>query len=123
MYLVDTSSWIEFLRTNGRPEVQKRLHELLKARQAAWCQVVRLELWNGARSDSDVRQLTELETYLTMLDITADVWNESVALARRTRGKGLTVPMPDVIIAACARHHGVEVESIDLHFKQLAKLQ
>jgi predicted nucleic acid-binding protein len=32
------------------------------------------------------------------------------------------VPLHDTLIAACARHHGVEIEHDDLHFELLAEL-
>jgi hypothetical protein len=45
--LVDTASWIHQMRERGDPEVCLRVEELLLAGQAAWCGIVRLELWAG----------------------------------------------------------------------------
>ena len=47
--LIDTSSWIEALRRSGRAEVRERVARLMSEGRAAWCDLVALELWNGAR--------------------------------------------------------------------------
>lgn len=45
------------------------------------------------------------------------------APARRAPTAGLTIPAADILIVACARHHGGGIESTDAHFAVLAKLQ
>jgi predicted nucleic acid-binding protein len=37
-------------------------------------------------------------------------------LARRCRGKGVTVTSADIVITACAVHYGSELEHCDSHF-------
>jgi len=54
--------------------------------------------------------------------MTAAVWDGAYDLARRARAAGLTIPITDLLIVACARHHGVEVETTDAHFGELGKL-
>ncbi len=122
MILIDTSCWIEALRERGNAEVRRRLHEHVHGGRACWAPVVRLELWNGARGDREKKILREFEQVLTELEMTAEVWDLACDLARRARMAGLTLPVPDILIAACARHHGVEIESTDAHFAELAKL-
>jgi predicted nucleic acid-binding protein len=34
----------------------------------------------------------------------------------------VTVPATDILIAACARHHGASIEAADAHFIDLAAL-
>ncbi|MGH7959746.1 MAG: PIN domain-containing protein, partial [Opitutaceae bacterium] len=87
-----------------------------------WTAVVRLELWNGARGDREKRALREFEEVLPELEMAAAVWDIACDLARRSRAGGLTVPVTDLMIAACARHHGVEIDSTDPHFAELEKL-
>jgi predicted nucleic acid-binding protein len=41
---------------------------------------------------------------------------------RRARRSGKTIPATDILIAACARRHGVELEHADQHFAALAAL-
>ena len=46
----------------------------------------------------------------------------AAALARLAREKGVTVPATDLLVAACARHHGVSLEHNDSHFDLIATL-
>ena len=122
MILIDTSVWIEGLRERGNPELKRRVHELLTGNRACWMPMIRLELWNGARGDREKKALREFEQVLPELEVTPEVWEAASDLARRARGAGLTVPAADILIVACARHHGVEIESADAHFVELGKL-
>ena len=65
MRLVDTSSWIEQLRRGGDAAVRERVEALLMAGEAAWCPIVRLELWNGARSERKRSQEAGAHTPIT----------------------------------------------------------
>ena len=122
MYLVDSSSWIEYLRANGRPDVKDRVESLMDDDEAAWCYPVRLELWNGANGAEDARNLARMEKLIHNLEINDAVGVLSTELARKARARGRSVPAMDILIAACAAHHEIPVESCDEHFKWLARL-
>ena len=122
MTLVDTSSWIHQLREHGDEEVRARVEALLLGGDACWCAPVRLELWIGARGSHEKAVLRRYEKVMPELLISQEVWNESFELARRARAGGFTCPSPDVLIAACARVHGVTVESSDAHIAKLMSL-
>ncbi|MFW6312743.1 MAG: PIN domain-containing protein [Spirochaetota bacterium] len=116
MILVDTSSWIEQLRRDGDLEVRTRVEALLVAGEAAWCSLVELELWNGARGDREFTTLRQMAEVLVSLDVDRDVWATANATARSCRERGVTVPATDIIVAACAKRHGVRLEHNDRHF-------
>jgi predicted nucleic acid-binding protein len=122
MTLVDSSSWVHCLRRSGDPDIVHRVRALLENGEAAWCPAVRLELWNGAGNENDRRVLRDFERALTDLAITEDVWRAACALASRCRSAGKTAPAIDVLIAACARHHGVGLDHADSHFDFLMTL-
>ena len=122
MKLVDTASWIHQLREGGDAAVRSRVDALLVAGEACWCPMVRTELWIGARGDREKKILREYERALLELEIGPKVWDEACDLARRARAHGLTCPSPDVVIAACARHYQMDVESEDGHFAGLMAL-
>jgi predicted nucleic acid-binding protein len=122
MTLVDSSAWVHCLRRRGDPEVVARVRRLVEAGEAAWCPAIRLELWNGVGDERDRRTLRDFEQTLPELAITDEVWAVAYALASRCRKGGRTAPAIDVLIAACARHHGVEVEHVDSHFDFLMTL-
>ena len=73
MKLVDTSSWVEQLRRGGDETVRERVEALLTTGEAAWCPVVRLELWNRARGDRERKVLRQMEKEITSLEIGAEV--------------------------------------------------
>jgi predicted nucleic acid-binding protein len=120
--LVDTSCWVHQIRTKGDPSIRASVDRLLAHGQAAWCAPVRLELWAGARSESDRKMLNHYQLMLPDLEISPAIWNEACALAGRCRKAGKTAPANDVLIAACARHHGVDLERADAHFDFLLTL-
>lgn len=122
MKLVDSSAWIHCLRRRGEPEVVDRVRRLVESGDAAWCPAIRLELWNGVGDENDRRILRDFEQTLPELPIDDDVWVAAYALANRCRKAGKTAPAVDVLIAACARHHGVGVEHADSHFDFLMAL-
>jgi predicted nucleic acid-binding protein len=95
---------------------------LLESGEAAWCPPVRLELWNGVGDEGDRRILRDFERTLPELPVTEDVWRAAFALADRCRRAGQTAPAIDVLIAACARHHRVDLDHADSHFEILMTL-
>ena len=122
MILIDTSCWIEVLRERGDAGIRRRVHDHLVGGQACWSSVVRLELWIGARGVAEKKALREFEQVLPELEMPREAWDLACEFARRARATGLTIPITDLLIAACARHHGVEVESMDAHFAELEKM-
>lgn len=120
MKLIDTSSWIHQMRPKGDPVVRARVEALLRAGEAAWCAMVRLEIWAGIGNERERRALRAYEAVILDLPIDAGVWQAALELASRTRRAGKTVPAADILICACARRHGVAIEHADAHFDMLA---
>lgn len=122
MKLVDTSSWVHQIRARGDAMVRARVEALLVAGTAAWCAQVRLELWAGARSDHDRKLLRDYERVLPELAITDAVWSLACDIGDRARRAGVSADAGDLLIAACARVHAVELECADTDFLQLKAL-
>ncbi|MGC1404741.1 MAG: PIN domain-containing protein [Thermodesulfobacteriota bacterium] len=122
MTLVDTSSWVEALRSDGSSDVRQRVRQLLIEGQAAWCDLVSLELWNGARGEYEKKKLSELEKEITCLSTTDGVWRLARELARKSRDAGKTTPAADLVISACAFFHKVEIDHCDQHFDIILQL-
>jgi predicted nucleic acid-binding protein len=120
MVLVDSSAWIEALRRNGDMGVKLAIEGLLEAYEAQWCTPVRLEVLGGARLEERV-MLGKRFSVIPYRPCHEDDWNRAIALAWQLRGKGLTVPWLDVLIAAIAIHDGVRLYAIDAHFEEIAK--
>lgn len=84
--------------------------------------MIRLELWNGAGGEREKKVLRDFERRLGQLEMNDEVWGTAYELARRARASGITVPATDLLIAACASHHGVGLEHSDADFDLLGKL-
>jgi predicted nucleic acid-binding protein len=119
MKLIDTSCWTHALRRKGDKAIRDRVGALLKNSEAAWCQLVRLELWRGANTDWDKQLLRHLESQVKMMAISTPVWDRAVYFAQQLRVGGVIIPLPDLVVFACASVHGVEVEHNDQHFELL----
>ena len=121
--LIDSSSWIEALRVKGDPTVRERVRALLNEGRAAWCDIVALELWHGARGPKEKVVLAEFQRTLTCFEIGKSVWAEALKLAVKTRDAGLTVPTADLIIASCAFINDLGIEHCDKHLTLLEKFR
>jgi len=113
--LIDTSSWIEALRTQGNAQVRQRVKSLMLEEGAAWCEMILLELWNGARGNYEQKMLKELEREIICLPTNQEVWSLSKELAKKCRKAGKTVPSTDLLIVACGLKHNVPIEHQDKH--------
>ena len=120
--LVDSSLWVHQLRKSGEPAKRDRVNALLTSGEAAWCPPVRLELWRGVTNDSERKTLRQYEKLLPDYEISSDVWERAVRLADRARAAGVTVPLADLLIFACAKIHAIDLAHDDAHFDQLTKL-
>jgi predicted nucleic acid-binding protein len=119
--LIDSSSWIDFLRgRNTEPAL--RVQNLLAAGEAAWCDLIAVELWNGVRVGKERKALDELEVELSLFALDANVWKFARKLAFRCRQSGITAPSNDIVIAACVVIHDLELEHCDKHFYDILPL-
>ena len=121
--LVDSSLWVHQLRKSGDAPKRDRVNALLESGEAAWCPPVRLELWRGVTSDVERKTLRRYEALLPSYEIRPEVWDRAIQLADRARSAGLTVPLADLLIYACAKLNGLDVAHDDSHFDELAKLE
>ncbi len=119
--MVDTSAWIETMRPRGDAFIRETVSDLLRNRRAAWCDMVKLELWNGAFA-KEMPALEALETDVVALETTDEIWKAARDLARQVRRKGFSVPANDLLIMACARFHGADLIHKDKHFDQIKAL-
>jgi predicted nucleic acid-binding protein len=117
--LIDTSSWIQFLRRGGNASVKQRVRDLLKDGSVATCPVVLAELWMGAGSAKDRQDVQELQDVLPCLPMDQQTWDLSYRLARVCCERGTPVPASDLLIAACAFFHGATIDAEDKHFATL----
>jgi predicted nucleic acid-binding protein len=113
--LVDTSSFIAFLRGNDREAVPA----LILAGKVILSSVVKLELLAGVRRH-EAGQLRELLSGLALLD---DFPPPAIceSLLARARGRGLLGGLPDLMILADCYRSGARLMTSDTKLKALAR--
>lgn len=120
--LIDTSAWIVFHRRRGAKAVRDAVQALVESDRVALCDMVMLELWNGARSGPEQTAIRDLEATYPTFETTPEVWAMACSIARTARRKGITVPAPDLVIFAVSEHYQLELLHRDAHFDALASL-
>ncbi len=121
MKLVDTSSWVEYLRDHNS-EAGDAVEVLVLSGEAGWCDITLVELWHGVRGAREKRELAEMESEIERIPVDAAAWRLACKLALRCREKGITVPISDIVTAACAVTHKLELEHCDKHFEDILPL-
>lgn len=80
-------------------------------------------LLRGVTSDAERRALRHYEELLREFEISAAVWDRAVRLADRGRAAGVTAPLADLLIFACAQEHKLDLAHDDGHFTQLEQMR
>ena len=76
----------------------------------------------GTRDDAGFRKLDKLLDALPEVPIDDVVWREAARLGSDLRRHGITVPLPDLLIAEAAIRAEIELWHADDHFEEITKL-
>ncbi len=120
-YLADTSA---LTRSDTRPQVREVIEPLLLAGRVASCGVVDLELLYSAPGRDTYVELAGLLRAMPRVpvtDATVDRALEVQALLA-SKAQHRSVPLPDLLIAACAEAAGLTVLHYDADYERIAKL-
>jgi hypothetical protein len=86
------------------------------------CAVTRLELLYSARSAGDYARLEDDLAGFRDLRMDAETFAAAAGAQRELAAAGRhRVPIPDLLIAACAQQHGAAVAHVDRHYDVLAE--
>ncbi|HEV3323841.1 MAG TPA: PIN domain nuclease [Solirubrobacteraceae bacterium] len=120
-YLVDKSA---LTRRDTRPRVRKIIEPLLLAGEIATCGIVDLELLFSATGPAVYTELASALRALPRIPVTEATVDRALAvqalLAERSQHRA--VPLPDLLIAACAESAGLTVLHYDADFDRIATL-
>jgi hypothetical protein len=120
-FLADKSA---LARRETRSEVREILEPLLVSGEIATCGIVDLELLYSARDRATYRALTEALRGMPRVSVTDDAVNRAIAvqamLAERSQHRA--VPLPDLLVAACAERAELTVLHYDADFDRVAEL-
>jgi predicted nucleic acid-binding protein len=120
-YLADKSA---LTRSGTRPQVREVIEPLLLGGRIATCGIVDLELLYSAPSPATYHELAEVLRAMPRVpvtDTTVDRASEVQSLLA-DRAQHRTVPLPDLLIAACAEAAGLTVLHYDADYERIAKL-
>jgi len=120
--LIDTSAWIQSFHSSGPPDLHDYIRRVIKARLAATCAIVDLELFSGCRSREEFAKLKTALEAQHRLEFEQPVWALGYETAFSLRRKGITVPTVDILIASLALHHQVVLAHHDSHFELIKKV-
>jgi len=119
MILIDTNIVIEFLRRN--PSAMAWFDALDESPAISAVSVT--ELYAGARSQRDERDIVALRQQLSCLPISEEIGERAGAFMRHFH-KSHGIDIPDAIIAATAEHHGLTLATLNVkHFPMFQKLK
>ena len=122
MVIVDTSVWVQFLRSLGSVE-HLELDRLLAQGEVVMVGAVLAEVLQGTRSQGELEGLHERLTALPYLGETQETWATVGELSYQLRQRGEAVALLDLLIAALALERGHEVYTSDEHFQRVPGLR
>lgn len=120
-FLADKSA---LTRRETRPEVREVVEPLLVAGEIATCGIVDLELLYSARDRATYRSLVEALRGMPRVAVDEATVDRALSvqamLAERSQHRA--VPLPDLLVAACAEQAGLSVLHYDGDFERIAEL-
>lgn len=119
-YLVDNSAWNRLKYES----VANRLRPLVEANLVATCGVIEMEALYSARNPPDYEKLrAERNSIFQYIETEEEDWQEALAIQRTLAAKSQLrgSKIPDLLMAAAARRHGLIVLHYDVDFEQLSK--
>ena len=83
--------------------------------------IIVTELLIGAKNSQEYEELKNELAALPHLTLTDEIWAESAHLGFALRRKGIGIPLPDLVIAACAIVRRCELLCDDHDFDNIAR--
>ena len=103
--------------------LQRATSAIFELGEICVCAVVRIELLYSARGATDYAVMEERLTIFRELRMNAETIATAVTAHRELGQKGRhRIPIPDLLIAACAQQHQAAVLHVDRHYDVLAEV-
>jgi predicted nucleic acid-binding protein len=120
-FLADKSA---LARRQTRTEVREVLDPLLLAGEVATCGIVDLEMLYSSTSPTTYKALADALRGMPRAPLEENAVERALEvqakLAKRSQHRA--VPLPDLLVAACAENAGLTVLHYDADFERIAKL-
>jgi predicted nucleic acid-binding protein len=119
--LVDSSFYIALAR-KGEDPLQALAYAAVD-RDLAVCGIVRCEVGRGIRHQKILKQFQAFWDVMVNVPTDNSLWSDAQDLAWRLDRQGTSLPLSDIIIAACALRIEATVLTFDHHFEQIPGLR
>ncbi len=121
VYLADKSA---LTRRDTRPEIREVIEPLLLAGRIATCGIVDLELLYSAPSPATYAELARVLRSLPRAPVTEGAVGRALEVQGllAARSEHRAVPLPDLLVAACAEHAGLTVLHYDADYDRIAEV-
>ena len=120
--LLDTSVWIQYLRSDGEQKLKTAVKGALIEGCVLSCSVVRTEILVGSRDEKSFAKLSEHLEAVPSIPIDEAVWKGAARLGYTLRKKGITIPLPDLLIAEAAMQREAVLWHADNHFEEICTI-
>jgi len=120
--IVDTCVWIEFFRKR-ESAITRHLKSLLRERKVIMVGMVLAEVLQGVKRPPEAVLVKSHLKRIQYVEMTREAWENAGEMSASLRGKGITIPLSDLVIAATALSKNHEVFTIDPHFEKVPKLK
>ena len=119
--LPDSNFYISRARAGIDPFLE--LHAHVGDWEFATCGMVFVEVCRGRRDPNVLRRFREQFSIMQFIPTGNSAWEIAARLAWTLDRKGLVLPAPDLLIAACALQADAAVLTTDVHFRQIPGLR
>ena len=99
------------------------LHAHVDDWEFATCGMVLVEVCRGRRDPKVLRRFREQLSIMQFIPTGNSAWEEATRLAWTLDRKGIVLPAPDLLIAACALQADAAVLTTDEHFRLIPGLR
>jgi len=120
--LLDTSIWIHYLRSDGQQKLKTAVKRALIEGRVLSCSVVKTEILVGSRDEKSFAKLSEHLEAVPDIPIDGTVWEGAARLGYTLRKKGITIPLPDLLIAEATMQREAVLWHVDNHFEELCTI-
>ena len=120
--LLDTSVWINYFRSSGQQELKTAVKRALIEGCVLSCSVIRTEILVGSRDEKSFAKLSGHLEAIPGIPIDESVWEGVAHLGYMLRKKGMTIPLPDLLIAEAAMQREAVLWHADNHFEEICTI-
>lgn len=119
--VIDSSVYIDWMRK--RFEFMPEIARVHGANPVHICGIIEAEVARGILLAKQRDRFLEFTGLLNKVETDETLWRETANLAWQLDRKGITLPLTDIAIAACAKRAGATLVTLDSDFKKIPGLK